>query len=156
MPCLLRTRTAMKLAAAQAWLRDYGYSLRVWDAWRPPEVQLMLRELAEHPDLFLDPSSDWSRHCSGTAVDVTLTDPEGNEQPLPTYHDELTPHTSYHYQGSDRRIAQNLWLLQTAMTQAGFQMIETEWWHFDDSFYAQHPAPIIFGHQLGISLPAPD
>jgi|APTNR8051073442_1049403.scaffolds.fasta_scaffold02508_8 D-alanyl-D-alanine dipeptidase len=154
MPCLLRTRTAEKLQRAQQILRQYGCGLRLWDAWRPPEVQLILHEMDDH-DLFLDPKSGWSRHCSGTAVDVTLVDSHGKELHMPTSHDEAGPRSSYLYKGSDERIMRNLHRLQAAMVEAGFQILDSEWWHFDDAFYAQHPAPIVFGHQLGIHVTDP-
>jgi D-alanyl-D-alanine dipeptidase len=154
MPCLLRTRTAEKLQRVQQILSQYGCGLRLWDAWRPPEVQLILHE-NDHGDLFMDPKSGWSRHCSGTAVDVTLVDAHGKELHMPTSHDEAGPRASYLYKGSDERIMRNLHRLQAAMVEAGFQILDTEWWHFDDAFYAQHPAPIVFGHQLGIHISAP-
>ena len=40
MPCLLLRQTAERLKLAQETLKKQGYQLCVWDAWRPPEVQL--------------------------------------------------------------------------------------------------------------------
>lgn len=151
-PCLLRPSTAAKIQRAQAILRGKGYGLRIWDAWRPPEVQLMLYEKGGDSGLFLDPKAGWSRHCSGTAVDVSLVDADGREVSMPTHHDEGGEHTSYHYRGRNRTISQNLYRLQTAMVEAGMQILDTEWWHFDDADYMMSPMPIIFGHQLGITL----
>src|SRR5213595_962440 len=39
---LARPEVASGLAAAQAFLRRYQYRLKVWDAYRPPSVQLRL------------------------------------------------------------------------------------------------------------------
>lgn len=155
MPCLLKTSTAVKLKAAQAALRRQGYGLRIWDAWRPPEVQLSLVEKDGNTGLFMDPKSAWSRHCSGTAVDVTLVDDKGVEQRMPTYHDEGGPRASYAYSGSDRTIQRNLYLLQKAMTDAGFAMIDTEWWHFNDTAFLTFEPPVIFGHEVGIHVSSP-
>ena len=152
MPCLLKTSTAVKLSRAQAALRQQGFGLRIWDAWRPPEVQLLLVEKEGNTGLFMDPKSAWSRHCSGTAVDVTLIDGKGVEQKLPTYHDEGGPKASYYYTGGDRTIARNLYLLQKAMSDAGFTMIDTEWWHFNDADYLSVEPPVIFGHEVGIHV----
>jgi zinc D-Ala-D-Ala dipeptidase len=151
MPCLLKTSTALKLAKAQEILKKKGYSLRVWDAWRPPEVQLLLVEHDKH-DLFLDPKSAWSRHCAGAAVDVTLTDLKGREQKLPTYHDEAGEHTGYHYKGASPAVKRNLYILQRAMLDAGFYILSSEWWHFDDSDYYYKSAPVVFAHELGITI----
>lgn len=152
MPCLLKPSTAEKLRQAQAILRTKGLGLRIWDAWRPPEVQLLLVEKEGNTGLFMDPKSAWSRHCSGTAVDVTLVDDRGVEQPMPTYHDEGGAKASYLYTGKSHKIQRNLYLLQRAMVDAGFHILDTEWWHFDDSDYYTTPAPVVFGHEVGIRI----
>ena len=154
MPCLLKTATARKLATAQETLKARGYSLRIWDAWRPPEVQLLLHA-HDRDNLFLDPKSAWSRHCGGAAVDVTLVDLEGRDVPMPTAHDEGGSRAYYLYTGGSRATAKNLHALQRAMVDAGFFILDTEWWHFDDSDFYYNPVPVIFGHQLGIRLEDP-
>lgn len=152
MPCLLRRSTVVKLQKAQALLRAKGLGLRIWDAWRPPEVQMVLVAHQGNTGLFMDPKSSWSRHCSGAAVDVTLINGEGEEQRLPTYHDEAGPRASYLYSGGDREVQMNLHLLQTAMTDAGFQMLDSEWWHFDDTDYYETPPPVVFGRDVGLHI----
>ncbi len=151
-PCLLKTGTAMKLQRAQEILREKGFGLRVWDAWRPPEVQLFMVETTRDSGLFLNPKSAWSRHCSGTAVDVTLVDLKGREVEMPTYHDEGGEKARYNYSGGNRQVHRNLHTLQRAMVDAGFQLLDTEWWHFDDSDYMLTPAPVVFGHEIGIRV----
>lgn len=152
MPCLLRTSTAVKLRKAQALLREKGLGLRIWDAWRPPEVQMLLVEKEGNTGLFMDPKSSWSRHCSGAAVDVTLIDSRGVEQEMPTYHDEGGPKAFYIYNGGSSEVSRNLSLLQHAMCDAGFQLLDTEWWHFDDTDYYFTPPPVVFGRDVGIHV----
>lgn len=152
MPCLLKISTAAKLRTAQELLRKKGCGLRVWDAWRPPEVQLLLVEAAGDTNLFADPKSAWSRHCSGTAVDITLVDAKGKPLPMPTHHDEGGDHAHYLYTGNSRTVQRNLYTLQRAMIDAGFQLLDTEWWHFDDADYLLTTAPVVFGHELGIHI----
>jgi D-alanyl-D-alanine dipeptidase len=153
MPSLLRVSTAHKLAQAQRLLNQQGYGLCLWDAWRPPEAQIALISKAPHPELFMDPATDWSGHCAGVSVDVTLVNAKGKPQKMPTDHDELSPHTSYHYEGKSSKISRNLHRLQAAMHHAGFSLLSGEWWHFDDLDFIAQPTPIIFAHQLGITLP---
>lgn len=152
MPCLLKTSTAVKLKAAQEMLRTKGLGLRVWDAWRPPEVQLMMVEKTSDSGLFLNPSTAWSRHCSGTAVDVTLVDAKGRELKMPTYHDEGGDRAHYLAKGRGHTVKRNLYTLQRAMLDAGFHILDTEWWHFDDSEFYTVQAPVVFGHELGIRI----
>lgn len=152
MPCLLKTSTAVKLRAAQELLRKKGYGIKVWDAWRPPEAQLLLVEAATDASLFADPKSSWSRHCSGTAVDITLVDSKGREMSMPTRHDEGGDKAHYLCKDLSHNVQRNRYTLQRAMIDAGFQLLDTEWWHFDDADYLMTPAPVVFGHELGIVI----
>ena len=154
MPCLLKKETAMKLAKAQEKLRAQGYAIRIWDAWRPPEVQLSLMAKGGSTGMFLNPKIAWSRHCSGTAVDVTLVDRNGVEQAMPTHHDEMSDQSHYFYTGHDPAVGKALLTLQLAMTQAGFQMIDMEWWHFDDAEFFYTTQPVVYAREIGLDLPS--
>ncbi len=150
MPCLLRTETAEKLKQAQAILRAQGYGLRIWDAYRPPEVQETLHKHASSTGMFLSPDTGWSRHCGGIAVDLTLVDAQGREQRMPTGFDQDLAHAGIHYRGNDPLVKQNLQILQAAMKQAGFIQLESEWWHFDDAEYLTNPQPVIYGWRIAL------
>ncbi len=157
MPCLLRRETAEKLRRAQEKLRARGFQLCVWDAWRPPEVQLKLLREAENPGLFKNPESEgWSGHCAGCSVDVTLLDKNGQPCEMPTWHDETAEHTGYHYRGASNRVGWNLYELQKAMHEAGFMLLESEWWHFDDSEVRVRAQPVVTAWELGLALPGRD
>ncbi|WP_395753556.1 M15 family metallopeptidase [Prosthecobacter sp.] len=155
MPCLLRAETAAKLKKAQELLRPQGYALRVWDAYRPPEAQETLHKHGSSTGMFLSPNTGWSRHCGGIAVDLTLIDLQGNEQRMPTGFDQDFAHASINYRGNDPQVAQSMRILQTAMKQAGFIQLETEWWHFDDADYLTDPQPVIYGWRLALPGMAP-
>lgn len=154
MPCLLHRDTAAKLQTAQALLRSQGYGLRIWDGYRPPEVQQRLYEAGAATRMFLSPeNAGWSRHCGGIAVDATLVDAAGREQRMPTGFDAGLHNASSTYRGGDPVIARNLQILHQAMKQAGFEPAAAEWWHFDDGDYVRNPQPVIFGSELGIPAP---
>ena len=102
MPCLLRRETAEKLRIAHESLRAEGYGIRVWDAYRPPEVQEALAAAGEATDLFVSPEIGWSRHCAGVAVDVTLVDAKGHPQAMPTAFDTDSPLARADYRGPFR------------------------------------------------------
>jgi zinc D-Ala-D-Ala dipeptidase len=154
LPCLARDSTAQKLQMAQSYLRQRGYGLRVWDAYRPPEAHLQLWR-AHSQGLFVsDPHSGWSKHCYGRAVDVTLVDANGHAVEMPSKFDDFSDKAYFVYNGHDNRIRDRLRLLQKAMKQAGFLFLDTEWWHFidarDGEVIAGQP---IWGHELGLRLP---
>jgi zinc D-Ala-D-Ala dipeptidase len=153
MPCLLRRKTADKLLRAQAALKEHGVSLRVWDAWRPAEVQHTLMAKGGSTGMFLNPKVAWSQHCQGTAVDVTLVDLEGRELALPTQHDDNSVEAYYQYSGSDPAVKANVGALQRAMEDAGFALIDSEWWHFNDAAHVARPLAPIYARDLGIRLP---
>lgn len=154
MPCLLHPKTAEKLLAAQMFLQARGYGLKVWDAWRPPEVQLSLFDHGGYTGMFTDPRIMWSRHCSGTAVDVTLVDDRGKELRMPTGFDTGGRAAHYVYTGDDKKVREHMRLLQIAMTNAGFSILDNEWWHFDDAEYnARAVPPVVFTSEVGVELP---
>ena len=154
MPVMLLASTAEKLRKAQESLRAQGYGLKIWDAWRPPEVQLKLFEHGGYTGMFTDPRIMWSRHCSGTAVDVTLVDVAGRELKMPTKHDAGGAQCAYNAIVKDREVFERRRILQLAMMAAGFSLLDTEWWHFDDAEFNTGPAPqAVFAGELGIALP---
>ncbi|MBL9130515.1 MAG: M15 family metallopeptidase, partial [Verrucomicrobiaceae bacterium] len=132
MPCLLRRSTALKLKAAHDILSAQGFGIRVWDAYRPPEVQRMLHDHGHRTGMFLSPEIGWSRHCAGIAVDATMVNRWGQEVRMPSYFDEGLERASTSYKGSDPQVRRNLETFHKAMRQAGFVPLEAEWWHFDD------------------------
>jgi D-alanyl-D-alanine dipeptidase len=155
MPCLLHVTTVRKLQVAQQILRSQGYGLKIWDAWRPPEVQEALFDHGGYTGMFTPPSLMWSRHCSGTAVDVTLVDASGRELEMPTGFDEASPRAAHTSLLPPEDVRQRRLTLQLAMTAAGFSMLSTEWWHFDDAQYDQGGVPpVVFASEVGLTLPA--
>ena len=45
-------------------------------------------------------------------------------------------------------------MLQMAMLDAGFTILDNEWWHFDDGQYNARPVPpVVYATDLGIVLP---
>lgn len=153
MPCLLRTSTVERLRKAQATLRSQGYGLRIWDAWRPTEVQERLYSAGGYTGMFLDPRVGWSRHCGGVSIDATLVDSHGIEQRMPTYFDDSLSRASTQYRGNDPVVARNLNILHSAMKSAGLVPLTDEWWHFDDIDHLHTPIEVITGIQLGIYSP---
>lgn len=152
MAAFLTTDSARRLALAQAELRQQGYSLKVWDAYRPPRAHMALWKSAPDSTYVVKPSpTSWSRHTQGLAVDVTLVDRNGQEVRMPTGFDAFTPAASSRYIGSDPEIRKNLTILQTAMRNAGFSTIPSEWWHFFNPHV--EIGKVVFASQLGLVLP---
>ena len=153
MPALLDPDTARRLAHAQRSLAKQGRGLKLWDAYRPPEIQWELWRRSGQSTYVADPRLWWSKHCSGRAVDVTLIDLEtGAELAMPSKFDDFSERASSIYRGSDRQVRENLLVLKKAMRDAGFVGIEMEWWHYANArHYGRNIAPIS-ARDAGIDL----
>ncbi|MBE7212209.1 MAG: M15 family metallopeptidase [Gluconacetobacter diazotrophicus] len=131
MPCLLRPEIALRLKAAQQYLRGWNYGLKVWDAYRTPEAQHALWKRWAKRGYVADPDDGrGSLHTWGLAVDVTMVDRFGNDVEMPSDFDVFTADASGIYRGKNDAVRHNLHLLHRAMFGSGFQGLTTEWWHF--------------------------
>lgn len=128
----LRLGTAKKLKNAQEEFLRCGYSLKIWDAYRPPQAQFELWK--EFPDarFLVNPNIRPSLHSHGIAVDVTLVDKNGNELDMPTGFDDFTAKADRDYSDVREEQANNALLLEMIMKENGFDSIFYEWWHFID------------------------
>jgi D-alanyl-D-alanine dipeptidase len=73
-----------------------------------------------------------SRHNRGCAVDLTLYElGSGKPVEMPGFYDEMSARSYPDYPGG---AASQRWLrdlLRRAMEANGFEVYDTEWWHFD-------------------------
>jgi zinc D-Ala-D-Ala dipeptidase len=130
-PALVRAGVARRLAIAQKYLRQKGYGLKIWDAYRPQSTQEKLWQTTHNRSFVADPKEGrGSMHIRGAAVDATLVDSAGRDVPMPTDFDSFTPAALLEYPGNDSTVRANLKLLQKAMAHGGFYGLRTEWWHF--------------------------
>lgn len=129
---LLRADTAIKLVKANAIFEADGYSIKIWDGYRPPEIQEILWEIMPDPKFVADPKKG-SNHSRGSAVDLTLVDSSGNELAMPTDHDDFTEKAGRSYTGHSEEVKKNLNYLTDVMKRCGFTTVSSEWWHYDDS-----------------------
>lgn len=129
--CLLLRPVAERLARAAARLRAQGFTLRIWDCYRPISVQRELWRVEPTPGLVADPRRG-SNHNRGAAVDVALAGPGGEEIELPTDFDAFGPRAhSGATEGVPPAARRHRNLLRAALVAEGFRPIRREWWHFD-------------------------
>ncbi len=154
---LVRKTVGEKLLRVQCGLPN-GFSLKVFDAFRPKKVQEKLykkywaelqmknpqwnaKKLAEGTEKFV--FSPYlpeiiPPHVTGGAVDVTLIDGTGNELDMGTAFDAFCPESApffYDIHERNPKVSENRRILRTAMEQEGFTPNDSEWWHFD---YGNH------------------
>lgn len=135
--CLLRKAVAERLCRVQRRLQQDGYSLLIWDAYRPLSAQKALWQVKSDPK-FVAPPAKGSKHNRGAAMDVTLTR-NGRPLPMPSEFDEFSPRARAKYSGGTPDQRRNRDRLREAMTAEGFQGDLSEWWHFQDPDWKRYP-----------------
>ena len=128
----LRYSTVLKLMDVQAELREQGYKLKIWDAFRPLKAQEKLWNAKPDPNYVSNPWNGTNSHSRGYTVDVTLVNAEGKEVEMPTGFDDFTTFADRDYSDCTDTAAKNATLLQEIMEKHGFKGLQTEWWHFTE------------------------
>lgn len=137
----LQRPAARALARASESLREEGYGLLVFDGYRPWFVTKAFWDAT--PDslrwLVANPAHG-SRHNRGSAVDITLYDlSTGRPVEMTGTYDEATSRSRANYPGGTSRERWHRDLLRRAMEREGFEVIESEWWHFDYKDWERYP-----------------
>lgn len=139
---LIRPEVMERLVNAQRYLRRYEFNLKIWDAYRPRWAQIELWKASPKNDYVANPAAGaGSLHSWGLAVDATLADRYGGSVRMPTEFDDFTPAAMWKYNGPNDLIRRHLALLQSAMAQAGFYGVRSEWWHFTSEDWQQLMPP---------------
>ena len=129
----LRLGTVRKLIQAQAQLKELGYELVLWDAFRPNEAQFILFDAFPHGNYVANPyGGGHSSHTSGGTVDVALMK-DGELCELPSGFDEFSALGDRNYGDVSAEAASNARLLEQIMTANGFTGYFGEWWHYSDN-----------------------
>jgi len=128
--CFLHEEAAQKIYTIAERARELGFSLKIFDAFRPTEAQWKLWEFCPDPTFVADPKRG-SAHSRGIAVDLTLVDVHTQKElDMGTPFDDFTE-LSFHKNREISPLAQkNRLLLLGLMTEGGFDFYEKEWWHY--------------------------
>lgn len=130
----LRYGTVKKLAQVQKELKQQGYSLKIWDAYRPFEAQQKLWEVYPDPNYVANPANGMRRHNLGGTVDITMVAADGSIIPMPSEFDDFSLKADRNYSDIDNEEAvNNVMILQTAMENNGFTGYQGEWWDYSDT-----------------------
>ena len=140
----LQVEALEKLYLAASFLKEDfpEYKILIWDAARPRRIQQLLWDVVDIPlserSKYVANPSTGSIHNYGCAVDLTLTDLNGNPLDMGTDYDNFDEIA--HIDEEEKLISlgllnseqvRNRKVLREVMTKAGFNTITSEWWHFD-------------------------
>lgn len=130
----LRYGTVKKLAQVQKELKQQGYSLKIWDAYRPFEAQQKLWEVYPDPNYVANPANGMRRHNLGGTVDITMVAADASIIPMPSEFDDFSLKADRNYSDIDNEEAvNNVMILQNAMENNGFTGYQGEWWDYSDT-----------------------
>lgn len=127
--CFLHPEAAACLVKAVRLAKLQGYTIKIFDAYRPSEVQWALWNHSPDPDFLADPRRG-SPHSRGVAIDLNLCDADGNELDMGTPFDSF--HIQSHHGNTEisKEAQFNRFVLMGIMTTAGWDFYRNEWWHY--------------------------
>lgn len=130
----LRYGTVKKLANVQKELKEQGYSLKIWDAYRPFEAQQKLWKVYPDPNYVANPANGMKKHNLGGTVDITMVADDGTVISMPTEFDDFSLKADRDYSDiEDKEAVKNVMILQNAMENNGFTGYQGEWWDYSDT-----------------------
>jgi len=128
--CYLRYKTLKALLVAQEKIKSKGYKFKLFDCYRPLSVQQKMWALVSDPNYVADPAKG-SLHNRGGAVDLTLVDKNGTELDFGTSFDFFGEQASHSYLELEKVVLKNRTYLKKVMTESGFTIFPSEWWHYN-------------------------
>jgi D-alanyl-D-alanine dipeptidase len=128
--CYLRLKTVKALIKANSKFMKLGYKIKLYDCYRPLDVQKKMWSIVSNPSYVANPSKG-SIHNRGGAVDITLVDGNGKELNMGTAFDFFGPEASHDYKNFPEEILQNRALFKKIMISSKFQSFDSEWWHYN-------------------------
>lgn len=145
--CICTEEAANALTLVQQEVRAKGWSLIVFDAYRPQKAVNHFMEWAanikdtatkskfypnvDKKDLFrLNYIASRSSHSRGSTFDVSIIDENGKLFDMGTPFDYFGPESWPSYDGVSKEQKANRMFLQSVMIKYGFKPYNEEWWHF--------------------------
>ena len=146
--CLLTAEAASSLRNIQTILNKSGYSLKIYDAYRPQRSVNHFINWSKNPSDTINKSyyypnllksnlfklgyiASKSSHSRGSTVDITLVDiNSGKEVDMGSPYDFFGLESSHDYKDISITQKNNRKLLLDVMTNNGFSYYPKEWWHY--------------------------
>ncbi len=126
----LRLAPAKALDSVQQELKQKGYGLKIFDAYRPYAVSVAFWDLVKDERYVADPAKG-SGHNRGIAIDLTIINNEtGEALNMGTDFDNFTDTAHHSFWQLPATVLENRKLLKTTMEKYGFKALSTEWWHY--------------------------
>ncbi len=146
-PVAYMTKESLKaLSIAAQDLRKQGYRLLIWDTYRPQKAVDNFVSWINNPNNEGDKTfypdlkksdlikgnyiAEKSGHTRGSTVDLTLIKKDGSFVDMGGTFDLFSEISHPDYKKLTKKQKKNRKILHDAMIKAGFEGIDSEWWHF--------------------------
>ena len=128
----LQRDAALALVRVNKKLKPMGYTLLIYDGYRPWSATKILWYAGNKDEKFVANPKQGSKHNRGCAVDLTLYDIKtGKEIEMTGVYDEMTERSFTNYTGGTQQQRNARDLLIKMMETENFTSDEYEWWHFN-------------------------
>jgi D-alanyl-D-alanine dipeptidase len=129
----LRLPAALALQKVAKELELNGLGIVVYDGYRPYAITKKIWEFVLDDNYAASPKTG-SRHNRGCAIDLGLYDLKTGEYlEMPTEFDSFNEEAWHKFSDLSLIVRVNRALLRSLMTKYGFDVLESEWWHYDFS-----------------------
>ena len=128
--CFLRLKTVKDLINANNSFLKLGFKIKIFDCYRPLDVQKKMWIIVSNPKYVADPKKG-SIHNRGGAVDITLVDLNDNELDMGTEFDFFGKEAAHNFMDLPEQVIRNRRLLKTIMVDNNFKIFDSEWWHYN-------------------------
>jgi D-alanyl-D-alanine dipeptidase len=114
--------------------KQQNLKIKIWDGYRPLEVQAFMAE--KHPDYVLNgfvshPLEGFATHVRGIAVDLTLVNSLNQELDMGSGFDEMSDKSHHDSDKISALAFKNRDILIEIMLKSGFEKYREEWWHYN-------------------------
>ena len=132
--CMLQYDVILKLMKAIELFKKDGYTVVIYDAYRPTSVQQRWFDVVRVHKWVADPSIGMGGvHDRGSAIDMSLINTKtGVELEMPTPMHTFTEASARSSPTMTAKAKANMNYMLKIMTSCGFTYINSEWWHFQD------------------------
>ena len=129
---MMEINTAEHLLRAYERFRADGYTIKVYDSYRPKSAQFKLYDIVQDNWFISNPYNGNSWHQLGRAIDMSLIDLKtGKELLMPTPMHTFSRDASRFNSGQwSEEVKENVEYMTNVMLGCGFTLLSTEWWHF--------------------------
>ncbi len=132
--CMIQYDLLPKLKAAIDRFKKDGYTIIIYDAYRPTSVQQRWFDVVGVHKWVADPSRGMGGvHDRGTALDMSLLDKNGRLLEMPTPMHTFSEAASRLSTKMTDTARANMDYMLDVMVDCGFGYINSEWWHFQDT-----------------------